>query len=128
MACNFLANMMKRWFNENGGKNEKEFSFRLRGKKNFLYMKHFPSVIRILFLNVTSKAIKKRLIEVYLQSIYLRKILSQTVRITVFNAQNLIFVKKTAKDYLKCVVFLIAKYHQVYGQYVMPHQSMQKFA
>ena len=35
MACNFLANKIKRWFNEKGGKNEKEFSFRFRGKENF---------------------------------------------------------------------------------------------
>ena len=106
MACNFLANKIKRWFNENGGKNEKEFSFRFRGKESFLYMKHFPSLIRMLFLNVVSKVIKKRLIEVHLQSIYLRKILSYTVRITDFNAQDLIFMKKTATDLFKmCCVF-----------------------
>ena len=106
MACNFLANKIKRWFNENGGKNEKEFSFRFRGKESFLYMKHFPSLIRMLFLNVASKVIKKRLIEVHLQSIYLRKILSYTVRITDFNAQDLIFMKKTATDLFKmCCVF-----------------------
>ena len=98
MACSFLANKIKRWFNENDGKNEKEFSFRFREKGSFLYMKHFPSLIRMLFLNVTSKAIKKRLMEVHLQSIYLCTILSYTVRITDFNAQELIFMKKTAKD------------------------------
>ena len=69
-------------------------------------MEHFPSLIRMLFLNVTSKAIKKQLIEVHLPSIYLRKILSYTVRITDINSQNLIFLKKTAKDLSKmCCVF-----------------------
>ena len=69
-------------------------------------MEHFPSLIRMLFLNVTSKAIKKQLIEVHLPSIYLRKILSYTVRITDINPQNLIFWKKTAKDLFKmCCVF-----------------------
>ena len=84
MAYNFLANKIKRWFNEKGVKNKKEFTFRFTGKENFLYMKHFPSLIRMLFLNVASKAVKKQLIEVHLQSIYLRKILSYTARITDF--------------------------------------------
>ena len=84
MAYNFLTNKIKRWFNEKGVKNKKEFTFRFRGKENFLYMKHFPSLIRMLFLNVASKAVKKQLIEVHLQSIYLRKILSYTVHITDF--------------------------------------------
>ena len=101
-----MANKIKRQFNENGGNNEKEFSFRFRGKEGFIYMEHFPSLIRMLFLNVTSKAIKKQLIEVHLPSIYLRKILSYTVRITDINPQNLIFWKKTAKDLFKmCCVF-----------------------
>ena len=69
-------------------------------------MKHFPSLIRILFLKVTSKAIKKRLMEVHLQSICLCTILSYTVRITDFNARKLIFMKKTAKNLFKmCCVF-----------------------
>ena len=60
----------------------------------------------MLFLNVVSKVINKRLIEVHLQSIYLRKILSHTVRITDFNAQDLIFMTKTATDLFKtCCVF-----------------------
>ena len=106
MACNFLANKIKRWFNENGGKNKKEFSFRFRRKESFLYMKHFPSLVRMLFLNVASKVIKKRLIEVHLQSVYLRKILSYTVRITDFNEHYLIFMKKTATNLFKmCCVF-----------------------
>ena len=69
-------------------------------------MKHFPSLIRMLFLNVASKLIKTQLIEVHLQSIYLRKILSYTVRITDFNVKDLIFIKKTATDLFKmCCVF-----------------------
>ena len=55
IASNFLANKLKTWFNENGGKNEKELSFRLKRKESFLYMKHFPSLIRMLFLNVSVK-------------------------------------------------------------------------
>ena len=36
MNRNFLANKIQRWFNENGGKQEKEFTFRFRGKESFL--------------------------------------------------------------------------------------------
>ena len=106
MACNFLANKIKRWVNRNGGKNEKEFSLRFRGKESFLYMKNIPSLIRILFLNVTSRAIKKPFIEVHLQSTYLRTILPCTVRISDFNAQDLVFRNKTAEDLFRmCCAF-----------------------
>ena len=56
IGCNFLATKIKRWFNDIGGKYEKEFAFRFRGKESFLYMKHFPSLIQNLFINVTNKA------------------------------------------------------------------------
>ena len=106
MGCNFLATKIKRWFNDNGGKYEKEFAFTFRGKESFLYMKHFPSLIKMLFVNVTNKAIKKRLIEVHLQSVYLRKVLSYTVRITDFSVEDLNLMKKTAKDLFKiCCMF-----------------------
>ena len=75
MGCDFLAAKIKRWFNNNGGKHEKEFAFRFRGKEGFLYMKHFPSLIKMLFINAAYKATKKRLIQVHLQSVYLQKLL-----------------------------------------------------
>ena len=60
----------------------------------------------MLFLNVTSRVIKKPLIEVHLQSTYLRTILSYTVRISDFNAQDLIFMNRTAENLFKmCCVF-----------------------
>ena len=104
-------------------------NFRFRGKESFLYMKHFPSLIRMLLSNVTSKAVKKRLIEVHLQSIYLRKILSYAVRITDFNTQNLIFMKKTAKGVFKiCCVFDFKISPSLWTvQYVMPHQPCRNF-
>ena len=101
MGCNFLATKIKRWFNDNGGKYEKEFVFRFRGKESFLYMKHFPSLVKMLFINVTNKAIKKWLIEVDLQSVYLRKLLSYTVHITDFSLEDLNLMKKTTKDLFK---------------------------
>ena len=100
MGCNFLATKIKRWFNHNGGKYERICIW------GFMYLKHFPSLIKMLFVNVTNKAIKKRLIEVHLQSVYLRKVLSYTVRITDFSVEDLNLMKKTAKDLLKiCCMF-----------------------
>ena len=106
IGCNFLATKIKRWFNDIGGKYEKEFGFRFRGKESFLYMKHFPSLIKNLFINVTNKAINKQLIEVHLQSLYLRKLLSYTVRITDFSLEDFNLMKTAAKDLFKtCCMF-----------------------
>ena len=66
MNCNFQANEVQRWFNENGGKQEKDFTFRLREKESFLYMKHIPSLIKMLISNILNTDIQKRFIEVHL--------------------------------------------------------------
>ena len=69
-------------------------------------MKHFSCLIKMLFVNVTNKVIKKGLNEVHLQSVYIRKLLSYTVRITDFSLEDLNFMKKTAKDSFKiCCMF-----------------------
>ena len=106
MDYNFVATKIKWWFNDTGGKYEKEFSFRFRVEESFLYMKHFPSLIKMLSVNVTNNAIKKQLIEVYLQSVYLRKLLSYTERIRDINLEDLNLIKKTTKDLFKiCCMF-----------------------
>ena len=66
MNCNFQANEVQRWFNENDGKQEKDFTFRLREKESLLYMKHIPSLIKMLISNILNTDIQKRLIEVHL--------------------------------------------------------------
>lgn len=66
MNCNFQANEVQRWFNGNGGKQEKDFTFRFREKESLLYMKHIPSLIKMLNSNILKTDIQKRLIEVHL--------------------------------------------------------------
>ena len=65
MGCNFLANKIKSWYNENSGKIEKEFRFRFRGKESFLYMKNFPSLISMIISNVNNEQVKLRLHEIF---------------------------------------------------------------
>ena len=49
----------KRLLNDYGGKYKKEFDFRFRGEESFLYMKHFSSLVKMLFVNIAENAIKK---------------------------------------------------------------------
>ena len=101
MNYNSLANKIQRWLNENGGKHEKEFTFRFRGKESFLYMKHFSSLIKILILNILSTDIQKRLIELHLQSTYFRQLLSYIVRVTNFDLDVLNLMKQIGKKLFK---------------------------
>ena len=89
MNCNFLSKKIQRWFNDNSGKTEKDFSFRFRGKESFSYMKHFMCLIEMILANVSSETVKSRLHQVYYQSVHLRKLLSYTVRIVDLNTDLL---------------------------------------
>ena len=109
MGCNFLANKIVRWFNDNGGKQDKEFTFRFRGKESLLYMRHFPDLIGMLLGQFKEKNIQSRLLEVHLQSIHLRELLSYSVRITDFNLECLSKMKETAKALFKCCCVFDAK-------------------
>lgn len=106
MQCNFLATKIKRWFNENCGKVEKEFGFRFRGKESFLFMKHFPSLVSMIILNVSNNQVKVRLHEIFFQSLRLRQLLSYAVRIGDFDEQMLSDMKIQAKDlFTSCCLF-----------------------
>lgn len=48
----------KTLLNDYGGKYKKEFNFRFRGEESFLYMKHFSSSVKMLFVNITENAKK----------------------------------------------------------------------
>ena len=111
MGYNFLATKIKRWFNDNDRKYEKEFAFRFRGKESFLYIKHFPSLIKMLFVNVRNKATKKRLIEVHLRSAYFPSLLSYTVRITDVSLEDLNLVNNNVKDLFEICFMFYQKYH-----------------
>ena len=90
MNCNFLSSKIKRWFNDNSGATEKDFSFRFRGKESFHFMQKFPELIVMIYQNnAIDDLAKYRLIQIHSQSILIRYLLSFCVRITTFNAADL---------------------------------------
>ena len=102
MKCNFLAKKIERWFNDNSGKVEKEFTFRFRGKESFHYIRYFPSLIKMLLGEIKEVKIKLKILEVHLQSIHLRNLLSYTVRISDFDVEDLRKMKHEAFYLFKC--------------------------
>ena len=89
MNCNFLTKKIIAWFNENqNAKKQKDFAFRFRGKKSYKYLQNFP----LLILNVIRRVNKTKevtLMEVFYESIYLRKLVSISVRIDDINNNEL---------------------------------------
>ena len=85
MNCNFLAKKIIAWFNENqNAKKQKDFAFRFRGKESYKYLQNFP----LLVLNVITRVNKTKkvtLIQVFYESIYVRKLVSISVRIDDIN-------------------------------------------
>ena len=73
MNCNFLAKKIIAWLNEN------QNAFRFRGKESYKYLQSFP----LLILNVirrVNKTKKVTLMQVFYESIHLRKLVSISVR------------------------------------------------
>ena len=64
-----------------GGKTEKEFSFRFRGKESRAYLQYFPQLIQLLLANVDGTQVRLRLHQVFFQSVHHRRVISLTVRI-----------------------------------------------
>lgn len=96
MSCNFLAKKIKTWFNESCGKVEKDFTFRFRGKESFLYMKHFPSLIKMILSYTSNEQIRYRLHQIFFESLRLRQVLSYSVRIEDFDENMVLHMKKEA--------------------------------
>ena len=124
MGCNFLVKKIERWFNDNSGKVEKEFTFRFRGEESFHYIRYFPSLIKMLLGKIKKVKIKLKILDVHLQSIHLRNLLSYTVRISDFDLEDLRKMKHEDFTYLKAAVYLILKYCQVCGHCVMLYHFM----
>ena len=81
MNCNYLSKKLITWFNENReAKKEKPFGFRFRGKESFNYLQNFPQLFQMLKFKIASQAFH-RLMQVFYQSINLRKLVSFSVRI-----------------------------------------------
>ena len=82
MNCNALGKKVIQWFNENKEANkERDFTFRFRGKESFNYLQSFPSLISWLKDKFKNPDACYRLMQIFYQSLYLRKIVSFSVRI-----------------------------------------------
>ena len=103
MNCNFLAKKIRMWFNQSAKHDEKDFTFRFRGKESLSYMKHFPDLILMLLNHFTSAnhAVSKKLLIFHLQSKSLRIVLSLAVGIESFTKNDLEELKKEAKFLFK---------------------------
>ena len=81
MKCSFLTKEIIVWFNENqNAKKQKDFAFRFRGKKSYNHLQNFS----LLILNVVrrvNKTKKVSLMQVFYESIHLRKLVLTSVRI-----------------------------------------------
>ena len=89
MSCNYLVTKLGQWFNESGGKLDKDFSFRFRGKESFAFLQSFPSLIKILIDDIKHPNSQQRLYQLFLQFFHLRHIVSFIARIESFDETSL---------------------------------------
>ena len=76
------------------------------GEKKVLYLNNFTRLMQMLFSDITDKNILKRLLQVYYQSLNLRKLLSYSVRISEFTHSDLESMKRIAHLLFKaCCLF-----------------------
>ena len=106
MNCNFLKKKLVKWFNDNSGNIEKDFSFRFRGKESYGYLKHFPKLIQMLMNKNISKSSKEKLAQFHFISINHRKMISFMVRIVSIDNDILADMKSTARKlFVACCLF-----------------------
>ena len=89
MSCNYLVTKLGQWFNESGGKLDKNFSFRFREKESFVFLQSFPSLIKILIDDIKHPNSQQRLYLLFLQFFHLRHIVSFIARIESFDETSL---------------------------------------
>ena len=81
MNSNYLAKKIIAWFNENKvSKQQREFGFRFRGRESYNYLQGFPSLIYML-KSLVDKNSYLHLLQVFYESVCLRKLISYSVRI-----------------------------------------------
>ena len=85
MGCYFLVTKLSQWYNETGGKLDKDFTYRFRGKESYAFLQHFPGLIKLVIDNVKQKNTTHRLLELFLQFFHLRHIVSLMTRIESFD-------------------------------------------
>jgi len=97
MNCNSLSKRLISWFNDNAGScRDKVFGFRFRGKESKVYLQHFSSLVSFLHDKVNGNA-KLRLIQIFQQSLCLRKVISFSVRIEDISIHEVHEMKTVAK-------------------------------
>ena len=90
MHCHLLSKHIIKWFNEErNSKSDKDFSFRFRGKESFLFLKHFPKLIKLVFDSMDSDKCRVTLLQIHYKSILLRKVISYALRINSFTEEIL---------------------------------------
>ena len=106
MSCNYLVNKLGQWFNESGGKVEKDFTFRFRGKESFAFLQSFPSLIKILIDHIKQPNSQQRLHQLFLQFLHLRHIVSFIARIESFDETSLTSLQHHCQSLFKlCIVY-----------------------
>ena len=92
MNLNKLSKALRQLYNNSDGKSS-EFGFRFRGEESRKYLEKFPSLISMLIKfiqgisGIDQDKWVKRLIVIFAQSIYLRKLISYAVRIHDFDLE-----------------------------------------
>ena len=82
------------------------------GKESFHYIRYFPFLIKMLLRETKEVKIKVKILEVHLQSIHLRNLLSYTVRISDFDLEDLRKMKHEAFYLFKCCCLFDSKISQ----------------
>ena len=99
MNCNGLSLDIKKWFDETP---DKPFTKRFRGHESKQYLKHFPELMAAVRPHITTDALTQ-LFQTCYMSLLLRKVISYSVRITDFNAEDLVDCKKVCRDLFEAV-------------------------
>ena len=90
MKLNALAKKMISWFNETTRSIEKDFKYRFRGQESNAFLKHFPTLfLKFLYTVENDSQKKKMFFRTYYQLIYVRKLVSYSVRLLNFSQSDL---------------------------------------
>ena len=107
MNCNYLAKKLITWFNENKiNRKVKDFSFRFRGKESNHYLQIFPKMISLFYDKIVEKSCRIRLLQIFYQSVNLRKVISYSVRIESVGIEDILDMKDAARNlFCSCCLF-----------------------
>jgi len=104
LNCNFLSKKIKMWYNDSSGVGERDFSFRFRGKESLSFLRNVPKLIVFVLGHIEKSHLRLRLLQIHLQCINLRKLVSLSVRIVNFDATS------SENYFRKLVYFLITHF------------------